>query len=81
MKIVLRIVLFIALALIIFGFYSNLTEEGQGKKFIGFGVLIFAFILMPLFIYHRYNGKDLSRYSMRNMFQEKEQMENEKDKR
>lgn len=81
MKIVLRIILFIAVVLIVFGFYSNFTEEGQGEKFIGYGVVIFAFILMPLFIYQRYNGKDLSRYSMRNMFQEKERMEKEKEKR
>jgi len=75
MKIVLRIVLLIVVALIAFGFYTNKVAHAEGEKFIGVGVLILAFILMPLFIYHRYNGRDLSRYSIRNTFKK----EDEKD--
>ncbi len=81
MKIVLRIVLLVVVVLIGLGFYSNYTEVGQGEKLIGIGVVVFAFVLMPLFIYYRYNGKDLSRYSIRNMFVEKEKMEKKKWKR
>lgn len=69
MKIALRIAVVLVLGFIIFGFYTNSIIEGEGEKFIGMGVLIFAFILMPLFIYHRYNGRDLSRYSIKNLFQ------------
>ena len=29
----------------------------NGVKLIGFGVLLFAFVIMPLFIYHRYKGR------------------------
>jgi hypothetical protein len=71
MKIVLRIILVFVVGFIAFGFYTNSVSEGDGEKFIGIGVLIFAFFLMPLFIYHRYNGRDLSRYSLKNLFEHK----------
>ncbi len=77
MKIALRIIIVSIIGFVIFGFYTNSVNEGEGEKFIGIGVLIFAFVLMPLFIYHRYNGRDLSRYSIKNMFQ---QIKNREDK-
>jgi len=68
------------LILVGFGFYTNFNSEGEGEKFIGMGILIFAFILMPLFIYHRYYGKDLSRYSLDNMFKKINEDKNKKRK-
>lgn len=65
MKLVLRLILLLALALIGYGYYLNSTANGMGEKFIGSGVLVFAFILMPLFIYHRYKNKDLRNYSFK----------------
>lgn len=65
MKTVLKLVLFLSLGLIIYGFYLNSSESGSGEKFIGTGVLVFAFLLMPLFIYHRYKNKDLRNYSFK----------------
>ncbi len=72
MKIILKIILVIVIGFVAFGYYMNSNNNGEGEKFIGIGVLLFAFILMPLFIYHRYNGRDLSRYSIRNLFQKEE---------
>ncbi|MCD6543532.1 MAG: hypothetical protein J7K34_03395 [Flavobacteriaceae bacterium] len=69
MKLALRIIIALVFGFIIFGIYTNSASEGEGEKFIGIGVLIFAFVLMPLFIYHRYNGRDLSQYSFKNLFQ------------
>ncbi len=69
MKIVLRIILVFVFGFIVYGFHTNSISEGEGEKFIGIGVLMFAFFLMPLFIYHRYNGRDLSRYSLKNLFE------------
>ena len=66
MKFVLQIILVIVIGFVGFGYYINYNESGQGEKFIGIGVLIFAFILMPIFIYHRYKNKDLSRYTFHN---------------
>ncbi len=80
MKIVLKIVLAIILLLVAFGIYTNINNEGEGEKYIGIGVLIFAFILMPLFIYNRYNGKDLSRYSIDNMLKKLEEDKHKKRK-
>ena len=65
MKTVLKLILFLALGLIGYGYYLNSSAAGSGEKFIGVGVLIFAFVLMPLFIYHRYKNKDLKNYSFR----------------
>ena len=65
MKTGLRIILLLVFGLIGYGFYLNSGENGSGEKFIGFGVMLFAFILMPLFIYHRYRNKDLRNYSLK----------------
>lgn len=65
MKIVLRLILLLALGLIAYGYYINSSANGSGEKFIGIGVVVFAFILMPLFIYHRYKNKDLRNYSFK----------------
>ncbi|MFD1314860.1 hypothetical protein [Namhaeicola litoreus] len=70
MKYLLRIILFIVILLIAGGTIMNFINSGQGEIYIGIGVLIFAFILMPLFIYHRYKGKDLSKYSIDQYFRE-----------
>jgi len=66
MKTVLKIVLAVTIAFVIFGYYTNNQNAGDGEKFIGIGVLIFAFVLMPLFVYHRYKNKDMSSYSIFN---------------
>ena len=62
----LKILVAIVIGFVVFGYYTNYSSEGEGEKFIGIGVLIFAFILMPLFVYHRYKNKDLSNYSFKN---------------
>ena len=65
MKTALKLILFLALGLIVYGFYLNSSAVGTGEKYIGVGVLVFAFILMPMFIYHRYKNKDLRTYSFK----------------
>lgn len=65
MKTALKIILIVCIVLIGAGTYLNLDTSGSGEKLVGIGALIFAFILMPLFIYHRYKNKDLSNYSFK----------------
>jgi len=65
MKTVLKLLLFLVLGLIMYGYYLNSSAGGAGEKFIGVGVVVFAFILMPLFIYQRYKNKDLRNYSIK----------------
>ena len=57
MKIILKILVFVVLILILGGYIFKNTSTINGNMFIGIGVSLFAFILMPLFIYHRYNGR------------------------
>ncbi len=76
MKIALKIILATVIAFILFGYYTNSQNTGDGEKFIGIGVLIFSFILMPLFVYHRYKNKNLADYSF---FPKKEDTKNEKE--
>ena len=70
MKTALRIIRVICLILIGAGSYLNLETSGSGERFVGIGALIFAFVLMPLFIFHRYKNKDLSNYSFKNRWWE-----------
>ena len=79
MKTILKIILIASLGLIVFGFYTNYGKGNGGELFIGSGVALFAFILMPLFIYHRYNGRDLSQYSLDNMLDNIENHKQEKE--
>jgi len=63
MKYIIRILLAIVLGLIGIGFYIKQTDIEEGRFYIGIGVVTLAFVLMPLFIYHSYKGKDLSKYT------------------
>jgi hypothetical protein len=67
MKIVLRILLFIVIGLIGTGLYLQTTKAENAELLIGSGVLVLAFLLIPLFVYNGYKGKDLTRYSFKNM--------------
>lgn len=42
-------------------FLSEVQKNPIGIKVTGFSVFAMAFVLMPLFIYHRYKDKDLSK--------------------
>jgi len=46
------------------GFYIKIIEENpeMGDKIIGLSVLFSTFIFMPLFLYHRWKGKDIKDY-------------------
>jgi hypothetical protein len=64
MKAILWLVFISVLGLIIYGYYINNSEYNGGEKYIGAGVFLFAFVLMPLFIYHRYKDRDLKKYRL-----------------
>ena len=66
MKYLLWLILIIVIGFIATGYYFKDIGDPKSEAFIGIGVLIFAFIMMPLFIYHRYKGKDLSNYMFKN---------------
>ena len=62
MKYVIRILFFIILAFIGYGFYIKNTIGVEGDKWVGIGVLISALVLMPVFLWHRYKNKNLEDY-------------------
>lgn len=68
MKIVKLLILFISVAIalsMVYGFY--LKQSGNsitGDRIIGLCILAASFVLMPLFMYYRWKGKDLRRYML-----------------
>jgi uncharacterized protein YneF (UPF0154 family) len=62
MKIILRIALIISVITFITGFILQYKQYPKSEMIIGIGVLFFAFILLPLFLYHRYKKKNLKDY-------------------
>ena len=65
MKFFLRILFVFFLSSLSYGIYhkSQLNFE-EGERIIGFTVLGAAFIFLPLFLYHRWNGKRLQDYTL-----------------
>jgi hypothetical protein len=75
MKYIIRILLFVVIGFVSFGYYHKNSGNPEGDKWVGVGILIMALVLMPLFIYHRYNGKDLSKYKFKLNDQEEKNKE------
>ncbi len=69
MKILIKILFFTVLGLISYGLFLQNLKSEKAEFYIGIGVLLLAFALIPSFIYHGYKGKDLSRYSFKNMME------------
>lgn len=63
MKFVLTTILIIILGALTYGFYLKNTGDTTGEIIIGISVLAIAFILMPLFIYHRYKNKNIKDFT------------------
>lgn len=62
MKILLRLLLAVNSAGLLFGFYTKSTNEQRGDFYIGLSVLMLAFVLLPFFLYTRFKDKKLSQY-------------------
>ena len=62
MKYVIRILFFIILGLIGYGYYIKQNEGPDGDKWIGIGILLSALVLMPIFLWYRYKNKNLEDY-------------------
>ncbi len=63
MKYILIFVLVLTLGMLVSGFYLKNAGDTNGEIVIGLGVLMVAFVLMPLFIYHRYKNKKISDFT------------------
>lgn len=66
MKFVISIVLLVVLGMLTYGYFVKQSGDTNGEIIIGISVLIVAFVLMPLFIYHRYKNKNLKDFTFDN---------------
>jgi hypothetical protein len=62
MKNVLKIFFVIFIGMMIYGFYLKSDGSVKGDVIIGVGVLFLAIILMPLFIFYRFNKGKYKKY-------------------
>lgn len=63
MKSIIIFLLVIILGTLSYGFYIKDDLNSQGELIIGISVLAIAFVLMPLFIYHRYKDKNIKDFT------------------
>ncbi|MDN6310351.1 MAG: hypothetical protein ACTHY4_03460 [Flavobacteriaceae bacterium] len=76
MRTLIKIVIIIIAISFGVGFYMKAYEDVKtGEVIIGLSVLASSFILMPLFLYHRWKGKKLEDYTLT-----KERLDQMKDK-
>ena len=66
MKFVISFVLIVVLGMLTYGYYVKQSGDDNGEIIIGISVLTVAFVLMPLFIYHRYKNKNLKDFTFDN---------------
>ena len=66
MKFVISIVLIVVLGMLTYGYFVKQSGDVNGEIIIGISVLIVAFVLMPLFIYHRYKNKNIKDFTFDN---------------
>lgn len=64
MKYFLIILFFLVASAMAIGFYVKVEDESAGKLMIGLSLMVGFFILMPLFIYHRWKNKDVKDYML-----------------
>lgn len=76
MKYLISIIFVIVIGILVYGFYTKSNGNIDGEIIIGIGVLAIAFVLMPLFIYHRYKDKNMEDFRLDKWFEKLK--ENEK---
>lgn len=64
MKYLLAILFISVLIALGIGFYIKTDDEALGNLIIGLSMVTGFFILMPLFIYHRWKNKDVKDYML-----------------
>ncbi len=65
MKYLIRILFIIVILLFAVGYYfKNTGDHVTGDQWVGIGILAASFILMPVFIYHRWKNKKVKDYML-----------------
>ena len=83
MKLLLKILLLIDIIGLCIGFYIKSENLAQGELIIGLSLVLGFFIVMPLFIYHRWKNKNVKDYmlSKENILKMREYNDSKGDKR
>ena len=64
MRVFLNVLFWILTISLFYGLYLKEKEPTNiSEILIGFSVFTLSFLYLPLFLYHRYKGKDLSKYT------------------
>lgn len=64
MKYFLTVLLISALIALGIGFYIKPEDKGTGDLIIGLTLMVGFFVLMPLFIYHRWKNRSVKDYML-----------------
>lgn len=81
MRYVIILLFLISVALVCYGFYVKADDLQTGELFIGLGVACGFFVLMPVFLYHRWKGKSAKDYMLTNeSFKKMREYEANRDK-
>ncbi len=65
MKHIIRILFIVIVVLVCIGYYfKNTGDHATGDTFVGIGILAASFILMPIFIYHRWKDRKVKDYML-----------------
>ncbi len=64
MKYLLQILFLITIVGLSYGFYLKPDNLAKGDLVIGLSLVLGFFIVMPLFIYHRWKGKNVKDYML-----------------
>ncbi len=65
MKYIIKILFIAIIILISVGYYfKNSEDHSTGDVLVGIGILVSSFILMPIFIYHRWKNKKVKDYML-----------------
>ena len=76
MKRIIQLLLFIVLSIFGYGLYLQYYVcSDKYAKIMGTGVLILVFVLMPLFLYHRYKDKNIEDYRFKRFNNEEKNKE------
>tara|TARA_B100001287_G_scaffold193058_1_gene163228 strand:+ start:284 stop:508 length:225 start_codon:yes stop_codon:yes gene_type:complete len=64
MRVFLNILFWSLISSLLFGLYlKDRANDDIGEILVGFSVLTLSFLYLPLFLFHRYKGKNLSKYT------------------
>lgn len=80
MKVLIRLIFLVAVGLVVSGFYYKTDDLELGHLLIGLGVTAGFFVVMPMFLYHRWKDRNVKDYMLtKDSFKKMREYETNKD--